>query len=571
MSTLDLRVLLHILSENQTIPSEYKASYQTVARLLAGNIGKYTPESKGVEFRTSPLSYQALYQDLTYAVDTLDLKSDVLGILRCIFFDFENLSVYANLKTIDHASFKAVLKSAITSIKQATDNNPNYILILKAVFSLKFLLEYTKLGRPVKLNAPDTLEEALRDFNDLLHTPAMRLEPLEVLSDFTVPKTSMPVRVQPPSQGLSRFATQRKSRGRQACDYFMESKRQVCSFRGHQSFFEVTQSALIAKRFLSSLHTQKRTYWVSALARRYLPTDYRPMFVKDFIYTLEEKGLLIDSYFNPTGGWSGRLVGAMSVPSIKHYQETDPNISLFENKIRIIHSYNPLETKQAIVSSLDGEVIGVQSADKNYIIRQKPIEDLTEAEIRPNGQSYSLVLYSPPYFNLESYAGEKQSHTRYTHLEPWVRGFLVKSIEQSYIALKYGGVFAMSIADTAKYKLVDKFMQFMHMEQNNKFASIAIYNYGGNTTYTSSVYVYQKCYKLAPSVMRVDMEQSPSSSGILPHERDDLAENYDGSYCVKRPRLTASNLSVFSKASRAEISEKHLSVFDLIRCAGIDA
>ena len=79
---------------------------------------------------------------------------------------------------------------------------------------------------------------------------------------------------------------------------------------------------------------------------------------------------------------------------------------------------------------------------------EKPFEDCSfEAE------SFDFALTSPPYFDVETYAGEDTSSRRYSQYPLWVEKFYRPLIKNTHKYLRPGGVFALQVGGQ-KYPLI---------------------------------------------------------------------------------------------------------------------
>ncbi len=405
-------------------------------------------------------------------------------------------TIYKSLTSIDGVFFRGKLEAALRKI-QHLDVEPTYlpslILILKTVFALKYYLGRIHYQHPMPYEKPESFEEASDDFKRLV-----ALEPVTL-------------------RGLTSLDNQRWSSdatlkiGKKACDFFMEKQRMHCSKERLPALSECIKTPILLKRILSYLHTgtAKNSFLATTLSA-YVPNEFRPVFVKDLVYSIEQKcrpeRFKIRRYFNPTGGWSGRLIGAMSLPNIDYYMETDPNTNLHEIKLSMVRSYS-LDAELTEIKDKNTKHIGytVQKQDfygpRSYIFYSKPVEDLSLSEIVRNGQFFDLVFYSPPYFQVEKYPDPQQgtqSHVRYPTLEAWIEKFLYKSILQGLLALSEGGFFAINVA---AFRLSSgRRIDLPEIVKGNiakfqypfYFTHIDTYNFSFSTQYPSPVFIYRK-------------------------------------------------------------------------------
>ena len=62
-----------------------------------------------------------------------------------------------------------------------------------------------------------------------------------------------------------------------------------------------------------------------------------------------------------------------------------------------------------------------------------------------DAEAYDIALTSPPYFDVEQYKGENQSHVKFPKYDLWVNGFYRPLIEKTFNALRKGGVFILQV------------------------------------------------------------------------------------------------------------------------------
>ena len=133
---------------------------------------------------------------------------------------------------------------------------------------------------------------------------------------------------------------------------------------------------------------------------------------------------------DPCHGWGGRLVGAL-LADVQSYTGVDPSDEASAGVHKIAdayHEYSP-ETKVTLL--------------------KMPFED-TELE----AGAYDIAITSPPYFDVELYHGEQQSHVRYPKYDLWRDGFYRQLIAKVYDYLRDGGTFILQVG-SQKYPLLE--------------------------------------------------------------------------------------------------------------------
>ena len=131
-------------------------------------------------------------------------------------------------------------------------------------------------------------------------------------------------------------------------------------------------------------------------------------------------------------GWGGRLLGFLASSNTKHYIGTEPSSKTYDGL---------LEMKK----------------DFSYLEKQVDIYKLGSEEYKPKKESLDLCFTSPPYFDTEKYSDEEtQSYVKFPTQDDWVNGFLRKTIENCYYGLKKNSYMLINIANTPKYKFIEK-------------------------------------------------------------------------------------------------------------------
>ena len=124
---------------------------------------------------------------------------------------------------------------------------------------------------------------------------------------------------------------------------------------------------------------------------------------------------------DPCHGWGGRFTGAC-IADVGLYVGCDPSDEAHAGLERMADAflqYCPDTKSQFILS---------------------PFED---ADL--SGQMFDFALTSPPYFDVEQYHGENQSHVRFPNYDLWRDCFYRTLIEKTYQHLKDGAVFALNV------------------------------------------------------------------------------------------------------------------------------
>ncbi len=145
--------------------------------------------------------------------------------------------------------------------------------------------------------------------------------------------------------------------------------------------------------------------------------------------------------YDPSAGWGGRILGAMSTDRVLHYIGTDPNpdnVGRYENVAEFYNTHcfqsNPfwgrVDPNSYSVFSDGSEIIGNNKEFKTY-----------------KGK-LDFVFTSPPYFNREQYSqDETQSFKKFSAYDDWRKNFLKPTLTTAYEWLRDDRFICWNIAD----------------------------------------------------------------------------------------------------------------------------
>lgn len=134
---------------------------------------------------------------------------------------------------------------------------------------------------------------------------------------------------------------------------------------------------------------------------------------------------------DPCHGWGGRLCGAL-MADVSLYYGVDPSEEAHRGLEKERDAFLPF------------------CPDSRVEIVQDCFEDTDLG-----GRVFDMAITSPPYFDVEQYHGENQSHVRYNGYERWVDGFYRPLIAKTYNALRPGGVFVLQVGGQS-YPLIEE-------------------------------------------------------------------------------------------------------------------
>lgn len=148
--------------------------------------------------------------------------------------------------------------------------------------------------------------------------------------------------------------------------------------------------------------------------------------------------------WDPSSGWGGRILGAMSISDDRnvHYIGTDPNTDhtvilddgTKSTKYEELAKFFNLRTYRGS---------GLFPHTNTFEIHQCGSEVFECDE-----ESIDMVFTSPPYFAKEAYSeDEEQSYKKFGQYEAWVEGFLRPTLTNAYKYLKKDRYLLWNIAD----------------------------------------------------------------------------------------------------------------------------
>ena len=150
--------------------------------------------------------------------------------------------------------------------------------------------------------------------------------------------------------------------------------------------------------------------------------------------------------YDPSSGWGGRILGAMSSHRKIHYIGTDPNTDNFINELGITRY-------EYVANFFNDECLESNSfweEEKNtYHVFQEGSEHIgNHSDFQQYKGKLDLVFTSPPYFDREQYSSdETQSFKSYPQYDDWRDNFLKPTLENAFHSLKDDRYLLWNIAD----------------------------------------------------------------------------------------------------------------------------
>jgi len=161
--------------------------------------------------------------------------------------------------------------------------------------------------------------------------------------------------------------------------------------------------------------------------------------------------------WDPSSGWAGRLLGALSLDLRTNRNEfqpvryigTDPNPDFYQDG-NIYHDigafYNNVRNEASLYDETNSYLVMPYGSE---VVQRDP------GFARLRGK-LDMVFTSPPYFNREAYSeDENQSYKKFTSYELWREGFLRPTLTTAYEWLRPQRYMLWNIADL---KVGDKYL-----------------------------------------------------------------------------------------------------------------
>ena len=156
-------------------------------------------------------------------------------------------------------------------------------------------------------------------------------------------------------------------------------------------------------------------------------SNFRPTVAKYIYNTYGNNGVIWDM----SGGFGGRLLGFLA-SNCKHYIATEPSTLTYEGLLKIKNDYS-------------------------YVDKKVEIFKMGSEDFIPKKESLDLCFTSPPYFDTEKYSEEQsQSYIKFVTRQKWLDGFLRRTIENCYFALKENGYMIINIANVKSFQNLEQ-------------------------------------------------------------------------------------------------------------------
>jgi hypothetical protein len=164
--------------------------------------------------------------------------------------------------------------------------------------------------------------------------------------------------------------------------------------------------------------------------------------------------------YDPSSGWGGRILGAMSVNDNRniHYVGTDPNLDNFPSHVGNGGMYADLANFYNTRTYRGNSFFSTTNTYEIFKHGSETIKD--DVEFQKYKGSIDLIFTSPPYFNREAYSeNENQSYKKFSSYDSWRDGFLRPTLETCVEYLRNNRYLLWNIADiqiSGKYLTLEK-------------------------------------------------------------------------------------------------------------------
>ena len=256
---------------------------------------------------------------------------------------------------------------------------------------------------PFPLNRP-TEKEALLDYNALRDFDALSL----LISKEWVSRSVIEDKYYLP------FVIARNNTGNKASNFYHWQARVACDSLNSPAPIRAWHDQKLRKNIENSIY-YKDNHKSAVTMRGYVPSQFRPSAAKCLYSLFKAKRI-----YDPCGGWGDRLAAAMSVDADLYYCR-DVNPLVFTGYALQQQAFH---TKTKLSFEYKGSEINCP--EKGY---------------------FDFIFTSPPYYKLEKYQGDMQSHAKFKKFDDWLTGFLYPMVTFAWDSLQEGGVLALNISD----------------------------------------------------------------------------------------------------------------------------
>jgi len=164
-------------------------------------------------------------------------------------------------------------------------------------------------------------------------------------------------------------------------------------------------------------------------------------------YTSHIKNQEVITLYDPSAGWGGRLLGALSIDDRNiHYVGTDPNTENYITELGKTRYEYLAEFFNSKIPGASNPFWGHKNTYDIYTLGSEVIHE-NESFQKYKGK-LDMVFTSPPYFDRERYSDDDtQSFKKFPSYEGWRDGFLKQTLTTAFEYLKEERWLLWNIAD----------------------------------------------------------------------------------------------------------------------------
>ena len=281
--------------------------------------------------------------------------------------------------------------------------------------------------------------------------------------------------------------------GNDASNYFHQNARSEASGHNDPSPQTSWRSAHYMDSCLKGIWTLKmttlssKTIRSSMAMRKYWASQFRPAMAK-CIYERYNSVDVLDF----SSGWGDRLCGFYSCKNTRSYIGIDPNKAVYDNYFKQVELYKRI------------------AGEKKTTFFNMAADDVHHL---PN--IVDTVFTSPPYFCAETYTqDDTQSWVRYKEVDAWLEGFMYKTLQNVWVALKPGGHLIVNISDVHRKGGIQKICDPMNDYIKEKLGGELVESFGMKISKRPASAAYNG--KTGTSVEPIWAWRKPENAIVLP-------------------------------------------------------
>jgi len=249
-----------------------------------------------------------------------------------------------------------------------------------------------------------TQEEALKDYVELCGTSFVGL----------ISKKAWQSRSELDDKYVYDYVVGKSNIGNKSSNFYHWQSRVACDSLNSPSPIRSWYDYKLRRSIESSIY-YKESHKSALTMRGYIASQFRPSAAKALYEVFNAKNI-----YDPCGGWGDRLSAALASDCNLYYCR-DVNPMVFSG-----YALQQQELNSSVVSSFEYKGSEVDCPKEN---------------------AFDFVFTSPPYYKIEKYQGDLQSHALYKKFDAWMESFLYPMITNAWQALTDGGYLLLNVSD----------------------------------------------------------------------------------------------------------------------------